>query len=701
MELLIVFSVVGILFAILAIVFTFKFVLFKKRGGDLKEWKKKFLKEKRFFKKFKPIPFKKWKKHNSGIVLSSGKKRLGKIKNSFVIKNLGKNKKIEKLNLHKMSVCVSDKKSSICIAPPGSGKTQALLLPTLFYMINCKEKPNLIVTDPKPEIYEKINYQLLKNRYQIINLSTIEKVNNSGKYVTDFWNPLDEIANNHKKLLNCDNQMIKQQLISDIVKDINQITSYFKLSEKSDYWEDNGTAILQFMIAFILWKIECGEMDYKHLNLFNLKSNLDIITANEWIQEIKFIKSKLNKGDKSLSLHILSRYLKWSNEREENVSSFITNALGNIDAFSEIYLAALTTKTTFDIDQIIQNNKPFIIFLTINTASNAHINEKMLLKIWMMRINAKIDFYKKNNPDFNKRPLWWLLDEAGNIPKLDFLKSVISFGRGRNEFALPIFQSQSQMKNIYNDELFDSCEYKIFFTNDNDRLGEKISNISGISETIDSKERIRKDKNLDLENVVNIPSGYLGFSALKRNLKDKNFYICPVTYFYMLNTNENKLLSVRQPKEKLNQNKPSFIANNPRLTILAKSKLNELKSNEKYLLEDYAFKINLNSPDKKDFKKEQLKKNWKFGWLGISQEDLDLKHKNKSLELMNHLSNQLNYFKYNDLEENRIIDIKTKFKELKAINKKSFNDSFIWSFICNAKENKNLFKEVEYEDIEN
>lgn len=76
------------------------------------------------------------------------------------------------------------------------------------------------------------------------------------------------------------------------------------------------------------------------------------------------------------------------------------------------------------------------------------------------------------------------MDETGNLPKLEFLKSIIAFGRGRNEFALPIFQSDSQMQEIYRNELIESCENKILFSIDNDKLGQKISNISGITKKL-------------------------------------------------------------------------------------------------------------------------------------------------------------------------------------------------------------------------
>lgn len=650
---------VAILFLVIAIVTKVISIKNKKSKNKLVSENQE-LKDKLFFKNYKIIKYQDWKNHDSGIIISSGKKSFKSINNKFVIRNLeNKYKKTKKIDYKKLAICKSEKKSSLCIAPPGSGKTQALLLPTLFYMINCKEKPNLIVTDPKPEIYEKLNNELIKNNYKVINLSTIEILNTNNNYITDYWNPLEDLIFLHKRLLLENNLFMEQEISSKIMSYINRISSYFKLDDKPDYWKDNAISILKFMIALIMLKIEQNEMNYNHLNLLNIKSNLDKLSVFDLLNEVKKIRNKLNdKSIKYKSLNIINKYLMWSNERQENISSFVTNTLGFIDALGETYLGMLTSKTTFNLEEIINSNKSFVIFLTINTASNAHINEKILLKIWLSIINEKIDYFKRKNEDFKNKSLWWLLDETGNLPKLDFLKSIIAFGRGRNEFALPIFQSDSQMQGIYGNELIESCENKILFSIDNDKLGQKISNISGNYEQIDQDtHKIIKNKNIELENVINIPSGYLGIWTYKRNSKSKNFYLSPITYWYMLNGT----------------------------SISAKTKL---KFNSKYLLSDFISLIEIKTPEEET--KEHKKKKSKYDWLGISDEIISI-DKIRCNQLINHIVNHLNYFKYNkNLITEKIIDIQNNFNELKIITNNDLNESLIQKFLNQAKNNKNI-----------
>ncbi len=663
---LIISTVIGVLLLILALIIS---ILSKKK---LKAKTKQIsdnqvLKDKQFFKQFKPIQFKKWNKYESGVVISSGKKKFNSINNKFVIKNLEKksSRKIKKLDYKKLSVCISDKKSSIVVAPPGSGKTQALLLPTILYMINCKEKPNLIITDPKPEINQLMNNELIKNNYNIINLSTKQITNWNNEFETDFWNIFEDIIENHQKLVQSkDNSFDIQEYQSKIITNINKTISYFKEDEKSDYWKDNGLEIIKFLIVYILYKIEINEWNYQHLNIFNLKNNLDNMSTNELNKLIKEIKTSSD-----LSAKIAIRFTGWSNERAENISSFITNSLKYLDAFNDNYLAMLTSQTTFNLDEIISSNKPFAIFLTINTNSSAHISEKTLLKVWLSIINSKIDYYKQINNNFKNRAIWWLLDECGNIPKLEFLKTIISFGRGRNEFALPIFQSEAQMKQIYGDELIASCENKILFANDNVSLAKNISLLSGLNEQELEYGRTSKNLNLELENITNIPNGYLGLFSFKRNKDNKSFYLAPVTYFYMLKN------------------------------ITKNSKL---KSNSKYLLSKYEQIISL---DNEETKKLDQTKKFKYWYLNIdSNLVLSSPDKSKCMQLLNQIWIDLEYFRFKeDINIKKLEKINENFTFLQKILNDELSNSLIFKFIWFAKCNRNIIygkelSEMRYEN---
>ncbi|MDE7222101.1 MAG: TraM recognition domain-containing protein, partial [Ureaplasma sp.] len=311
----------------------------------------------------------------------------------------------------------------------------------------------------------------------------------------------------------------------------------------------------------------------------------------------------------------------------------------------------------------------------INTSSSAHISEKTLLKVWLSIINSKIDYYKQINNQFKNRSIWWLLDECGNIPKLEFLKTIISFGRGRNEFALPIFQSEPQMKQIYGDELIASCENKILFANDNVSLAKNISILSGLNEQELEYGRISKNLNLELENITNIPNGYLGLFSFKRNKNNKSFYLAPITYFYMLK-------NIR--------------------------KNSKLKSNPKYLLSEYEQIISLDNEETKNLdqtNKITTTKKFKYWYLNIDSDlVLSSPDKSKCMQLLNQIRIDLEYFRFKeDINIKKLEKINENFTFLQKILNDELSNSLIFKFIWFAKCNRNIIygkelSEMRYEN---
>lgn len=518
---IIITSAIGVILLIAATLFYFFKFRKNKSEDNLKQKTPKDNSSKVWFKNHKPVEFNKWRTQESGIVISCGKKTLlNKINNKLVIKNLEKNKN-KKIKLNDLSVSITNKLSAVCIAPPGSGKTQALLLPTILYNIYCKTKPIMIITDPKPEIYEKLKFHFGRNNYKIINISTIDK--NTKNINSDFWNPLEDIISFHKKLLASNNELDIQDLKAKISNEIDNIINAIKGVDQNDHWNSNGLLMIKYIIALILYFVEEKWMDYNHVNLSNILNNINQINYNELIS----IKNNLINNKTSTFLKNYSGFL---NEREENINSFKTNAATILAPFQSTYFKLLTSKSTFDLDKLLREKHPLAIILNINTSSTANELEKKLINIYLNMINKKIDLFKKESKQNIEKPVYWFLDEAGNLDKISFLENIIAFGRGYKTFALPIFQSYNQIETKYSPSLLDSSEYRILFNNDNDKLGSKIANLSG---RVNEEDKYSLN-NVQMENITNIPFGKIGLWTFKRSNREKNFYLLPITYFYMI-----------------------------------------------------------------------------------------------------------------------------------------------------------------------
>ena len=71
---------------------------------------------------------------------------------------------------------------SLVIGATGSGKTQGVILPTVYSLAKAKE--SMIITDPKGEIYEKTSNLLRARGYQILLLNFRDPQNGNA------WNPM-------------------------------------------------------------------------------------------------------------------------------------------------------------------------------------------------------------------------------------------------------------------------------------------------------------------------------------------------------------------------------------------------------------------------------------------------------------------------------------------------------------------------------
>lgn len=92
---------------------------------------------------------------------------------------------------------------SVIVGSTGSGKTQGLVLPTIYLNGKSTTKPTMIITGPKGELYNLTSGFLEENGYKIkvINFRNFEKRNT--------WNPLKLIYNDFIKMLMTNNEKEK------------------------------------------------------------------------------------------------------------------------------------------------------------------------------------------------------------------------------------------------------------------------------------------------------------------------------------------------------------------------------------------------------------------------------------------------------------------------------------------------------------
>src|ERR1035437_9182937 len=165
-----------------------------------------------------------------------------------------------------------------------SGKDQFIILPTARFVIECKEKPSLVFTDPKLELYEYLYPLLKENGYRIwiLNFRDPEK----GMSCSD----LAPCIREYKRAMETDPEERDFSRTSDKVGEFAYIQT---LNPKSDpVWPECAKSLLQAMIFYLL------DVGYQNGTL----DDLNMYTVRTFFIDMGTKECKLPNGTKTVEL---------------------------------------------------------------------------------------------------------------------------------------------------------------------------------------------------------------------------------------------------------------------------------------------------------------------------------------------------------------------------------------------------------------
>jgi type IV secretion system protein VirD4 len=169
-------------------------------------------------------------------------------------------------------------------------------------------------------------------------------------------------------------------------------------------------------------------------------------------------------------------YLSEAAGNDTGVQSAISTAFNGLQMFLTNKIAHLTDKSTFTLDDLIQ--KPTILYV--------RFGEYKEIATLLMTIAYKyLNNYLSNNKllSFANRPIHYIIDEFGNLPKMEFVSKIFSLDRAKNIFAMITLQSKSQLLALYGkertQELIDSAQAIVVCSLADYELATDLSNKSG------------------------------------------------------------------------------------------------------------------------------------------------------------------------------------------------------------------------------
>ncbi|MGM9876216.1 MAG: type IV secretory system conjugative DNA transfer family protein [Bacilli bacterium] len=365
-----------------------------------------------------------------------------------VLKEIDINSSIQKSGIpmcyDKNKIYIKDDNShTLVIGAPGSGKTQAVMLPQVKLAIKANE--SFFINDVKGEILEKVGGELKKQNYNIIVLdyANLEKGNHYN--ILDF--PYYLYANNNK------DKAI--QMLEEI--------GFYLLHDSNDtsdiFWENTA---IEYFIGLVLYLFDHAKKEEINLNsVFALSSQIND-NNNEKV---------INNLDKNSSTYqYLANTLTAPLETKHGIVVTFSQRIKTF--ITKENLSSMMSISDFDITNIDKEKTAIFVISGISNYANT------LISILLEQIFYSIQMYDNKDNRFNL-----IIDEFDSLMPIKDFYGKLNYARGINIRVTAFIKNLTNLNNIYgnkNKDLIRMCFDNIIYLLANDLYTlEEISKLCG------------------------------------------------------------------------------------------------------------------------------------------------------------------------------------------------------------------------------
>ncbi len=420
------------------------------------------------------------------------------------------NKKKKELDIN-----IASGMHSLIIGATGSGKTTTFVNPMIQILGHSAAGSSMICTDPKGELFQMHSKMLKEHGYHCMVLDLRDP------YSSFRWNPLadfydryqeylkvgstiykrsDDPAESGLKLMNrpeeyketwyeyegrgyavrkellSEIKVRKQKIYDEVYEDLNDLVSVICPieSEKDPVWEKGARSIIMAVCLAMLEDSEYPELEMTREKYCFYNVNKAIANSENDYEALKNYfagRSKLSKAV-GLSRQVLSA-------AENTLASYMSIALDKLTMFNDEGLCSLTSAT--DIDPTQFAHEPTALFLKIPDEKDTR---HALAAVFILCIYKALIKVASAREDLSlPRNVYFILDEFGNMPKIDKFDKMITVGRSRKIWFNMIVQSYTQLNNVYGDNVADivksNCGFKMFIGSNDIGTCEEFSKLCG------------------------------------------------------------------------------------------------------------------------------------------------------------------------------------------------------------------------------
>lgn len=421
--------------------------------------------------------------------------KLGKLKDGVPFRADIKNKKTGLIYLKKPI-------HGVILGTTGTGKTTGYLDPTIQIMASYKTKPCLIVTDPKGELYrhhkkmlEEHGYTVsvidYRNPYQSTKINPFQPIinrineinslihNEKGKYIVG-----GEIYKTYSEAEQA-SAARKQVLYDEIFESTQDLvyTLFPVKSNKDPAWEEAARDFICGLCLLFVDDVISGVMPIEKLCLINVYQTITLYCDSE----MSVLKQYFEQHKENVKAYGLAKAILVAEDK--TLMSYNSTLTRYASMLADGGIQCMTSGNELSLDTFDTSpNAIFLVFPDEKEGRHTFVS-LFIVQTYKELVNRAAQNLKRGitKDEELQRNCYFLLDEFGNLPKINKFEAMTSVGRSRKLFFLCVIQSYAQLDSVYGKESAEiikgQLQIKIFLGTDDKKTVEEFSWLCGKKKT--------------------------------------------------------------------------------------------------------------------------------------------------------------------------------------------------------------------------
>lgn len=387
---------------------------------------------------------------------------------------------------------------TLVIGTTGSGKTTTFINPTIQILSESKAKPSLLISDPKGELYALHAKSLEEKGYEVKVLDL------RNPYNSVRWNPLERPFTMYRRMQNLADeaetdeengcyrfngktyykqtdliaalQVEMQKIFDEVYEELHDMVTVLcpVLNQNEPIWESGAK---NFILAIALAMLEDSKIPelgmtkekYNFFNLMKIATN----TEDDCAELVKYFQGR---GELSKALSLSKQVLDSSDKTR---GSYLSTMFDKLNIFADLSLCALTSANEIEFSEMAE--RPIALFLQIpDEKATRHTLAAMVMLQAYKELVAKANSYAALSLP---RSVYFLMDEFGQLPRVEKLEQMITVGRSRNIWLCLVIQSYAQLAKVYDEKAAEiirsNCNIQVFIGTSDPKTIEEYSKRCG------------------------------------------------------------------------------------------------------------------------------------------------------------------------------------------------------------------------------